>query len=435
MSGKADSRPLTTTESKCPVTHIGNGFDPFDGDPYDFYAMARREEPIFYNPQLGYWVVTRYSDVRQIFLDSATFSAAVALELIKPLCPAAAQVVVDSGLRFNPAMVDQDPPIHTRYRKLWRKPFTAEEIGKLEPRIRALVTRHIDGFIKRGEIDLIGDFMFEVPALVIFSLMGVQDRELENVRKYAKRSSEFGFGQPSDERQIELAENMAQYWAYAKWHVNGLIENPGNDLMSEFIKELRKPENEDLWSPDYLYTVMHQFLFAGHETTTNAAAGAFRALLTNREQWEALVADRSLIPNAVEESLRFYTPVPHWRRITTKAVRIGGVDLPAGARLLIALASADRDAEKFENGDTFDIRRPEADEHLAFGWGRHLCLGEALARLEMRIALEELSRRLPHMYLVPGQHWEYSPNVCHRGPEHVLVTWEPGANPIPEDRG
>src|SRR6202030_2722737 len=129
---------------------------------------------------------------------------------------------------------------------------------------------------------------------------------------YAKRSSEFGFGQPSDERQVELAENMAQYWAYAKWHVNGLIENPGNDLMSEFIKELRKPENEDLWSLDYLYTVMHQFLFAGHE---------------------------------------------------------------------------------------------------------------------MRIALEELSRRLPHMNLVPGQPWEYSPNVCHRGPEHVLVTWDAGANP------
>lgn len=433
MSVKEGDR-TPAAESNCPVSHIGNSFNPFDGDPYDFYTVARREEPIFYNPQIGYWVVTRYNYVREIFLDSATFSAGVALELIKPLCPAAAQVVVDSGLRVKPAMVDQDPPIHTRYRKLWRKPFTAEEIGKLEPRIRALVTRHIDGFIKRGEIDLIGDFMFEVPALMIFSLMGVQDHELDDVRKYAKRSSEFGFGQPTDERQVELAENMADYWAYAKRHVNGLIEHPGNDLMSEFIKELRKPENADLWSLDYLYTVMHQFLFAGHETTTNAAAGAFRALLTNREQWEALVADRSLIPNAVEESLRFYTPVPHWRRITTRAVKIGGVNLPAGARLLLALASADRDDEKFSNGDTFDIRRPDADEHMAFGWGRHLCLGEALARLELRIVLEELSRRLPHMNLVPGQPWEYSPNVCHRGPEHVLVTWDPGAKPIAEDR-
>ena len=409
MSERKGSRPLTT-ESKCPVSPIGSRFDPFDGDPYDFYTMARREEPIFYNPQLGYWVVTRYNDVRQIFLDSATFSAAVALELFEPLCPAAAQVVVESGLQVSPSMVDQDPPAHTRYRKLWRKPLTLEEISKLEPRVRELVTRHIDGFVKRGQTDLIGDFMFEVPALVIFSLMGVRDQELENVRKYAKRSSGFGFGQPSDERQVELAENMAQYWAYANHRdVDGLIENPGNDLMSEFIKELRKPENKDLWSLDYLYTFMHQSLFAGHETTTNAAAGAFRALLTNREQWEALVADRSLIPNAVEESLRFYTPVPHWRRITTKAVTIGGVDLPAGARLLIALASADRDDEKFENGDTFDIRRPDANQHLAFGWGRHLCLGEALARLEMRIALEELSRRLPHMHLVPGQRWESAP--------------------------
>jgi cytochrome P450 len=98
------------------------------------------------------------------------------------------------------------------------------------------------------------------------------------------------------------------------------------------------------------------------------------------------------------------------------------------------LASADCDDEKFANGDTFDIRRLNANEHMAFGWGRHLCSGEALARLELRIVLEELSRRLPHMNLVPGQHWEYAPNVCHRGPEHVLVTWEPSANPIPEDR-
>jgi cytochrome P450 len=150
MSGKAGSRP-STTEAKCPVTDIGSGFDPFDGDPYDFYTKARQEEPIFYNPQLGYWVVTRYNDVHEIFLDSVTFSAGAALELMKPLCPAAARVVVDSGLRLNPAMVDQDPPDHTRYCKLWRKPFNSEEISKLEPRIRALETKHIDGFVKRGQ--------------------------------------------------------------------------------------------------------------------------------------------------------------------------------------------------------------------------------------------------------------------------------------------
>lgn len=136
----------------------------------------------------------------------------------------------------------------------------------------------------------------------------------------------------------------------------------------------------------------------------------------------------------MEESLRYYSSVPQWRRITTKPVSIAGVDIPAGARLLIALGSANHDHEKFTDGDTFDIHRPNANEHLAFGWGRHLCLGEGLARLEMRIALEELIRRLPHIHLVEGQAWEFSPNISHRGPEHVRVTWDLTQNPIPEDR-
>jgi cytochrome P450 len=421
-------------KGRCPVTGLGEIFDAFDGDPYAVYRRARSEEPVFFSQQIGYWVVTRYDDVRRILLDHETFSATNALELVKPLCPAAGRVVAESGLRVSPSMVDQDPPEHTKYRKLWRKPFTREEVVKLEPRIRELVSRQIDGFVRRGEADLVVDFMFEVPALVIFSLMGVRDDELEDVRKYAKRNSEFGFGQPSDERQLELAEGMAEYWAYAKQHCDRLIENPRDDLMSQFIRELQQPENAELWDRDYVYTIMLQFLFAGHETTTNASAGAFRALLENRDQWEALCRDPSLASNAVEESLRYYSSVPQWRRITTRAVRVGDVDLPAGAKLLIALGSANRDDSRFPDGDVFDIRRANADEHLSFGWGRHLCLGEGLARLEMRIALEELVRRLPHLHIVPGQRYEFSPNTSHRGPEHVRVFWDPTKNPLVEDR-
>jgi cytochrome P450 len=276
--------------------------------------------------------------------------------------------------------------------------------------------------------------MFEVPALVIFQLMGVPENELSIVRKYAKRNAVFGFGYPSDEEQVTLTQGMAEYWAYAKQHADRLIAAPKDDIMSLFILELQQPENADAWSPEFIYTVMLQVLFAGHETTTNASAGAFRALLENRLQWEALCADPSLVPNAVEESLRFYSSVPQWRRITTKPVTIGGVDLPTGAKLLIALGSANHDEAKFPNGDTFDIHRSNANEHMAFGWGRHLCLGEGLARLEMRVALEELARRLPHVELVAGQKWEFSSNTSHRGPEHVLVMWDPTQNPVVEDR-
>jgi len=420
--------------SKCPVTGMGAAFDPFDGDPYAIYAQARREEPIFYSPQIGYWVVTRYDDVEKIMLDSETFSAANVLDLIKPLCPEAAKIAMESGVRISPSLVDEDPPIHSRKRRALRGPFSPKEVAKLEPRIRHFVTAAIDRFVKQGRADLIGDFMFEVPALVIFELMGVPEGELEVVRKHAKRNAVFGFGNPTDAEQVELARGMAAYWEYAKQHADRLIAGPKDDIMSLFIKELRRSENADLWSPDFVYTLMLQLLFAGHETTTNASGGMFRALLENHDQWEAVCADPNLIPNAVEESLRYYSSVPQWRRITTKPVTLGGVGLPAGAKLLVALGSANHDEAQFPDGDRFDIRRPNADEHMAFGWGRHLCLGEGIARLELRIALEELSRRLPHVELVPGQTWEFSPNTSHRGPEHIFVTWDPAKNPLLQDR-
>jgi cytochrome P450 len=419
---------------RCPLSHISATFDAFDGDSYGFYARARKEEPVFYSPQLDYWVVTRYEDVERVMLDAETFSAANVLEMLKPLCPEALKIAVDSGVRISPSIVDEDPPIHTRKRKALRGPFSPSAIAKLEPRVRQLVTHSIDRFVKRGRADLVGDFMFEVPALVIFELMGVPENELESVRKYAKRNAVFGFGMPSDADQVEVTKGMAAYWEWAKAHSDRLIAAPKDDIMSAFIRELQLPENADLWSKDFVYTVMLQLLFAGHETTTNASAGAFRALLENRDQWEALCADPSLVTNAVEESLRFYSSVPQWRRITRKVVTLGGVELPAGTKLLVALGSANHDEAKFPDGDRFDIRRENADEHMAFGWGRHLCIGEGLARLEMRVALEELSRRLPHLELVQGQKWEFSRNTSHRGPEHVFVTWNPARNPVREDR-
>lgn len=420
--------------SRCPVSRIGQSFDAFDGDPYAFYARAREEEPVFYSPQIGYWVVTRYDDVRRVMLDSDTFSAANVLEMIKPLCPEALRIAVDAGIKISPSIVDEDPPVHTRKRRALRAPFAPAQIARMEPRVRALVTHAIDRFAKRGHADLVADFMFEVPALVIFEFFGVPENELEQVRKFAKRNAVFGFGMPTDEEQIAVTRGMREYWEWARAYADRLIEDPKDDAMSAFIKDLQTPENADLWDREFVTTVMMQLLFAGHETTTNASAGAFRALLENREQWQLLCADPSLVANAVEESLRYYSSVPQWRRITRKAVTLGGVDLPAGARLLVALGSANHDHAKFADGDRFDIRRPNADEHMAFGWGRHLCIGEGLARLEMRIALEELSRRLPHIELVPGQKWVFSPNTSHRGPEHVLVRWDPARNPLAADR-
>lgn len=428
-----ESTPSTT--GKCPVSHIGESFDPLAANEmYEFYAKARKEEPVFYSPQLDMWVVTRYDDILQIMQDTETFSAANVLEPYQVPCEAALNILGSSGVKIAPSLVDEDPPVHTRHRQALRRPFTPERVKTLEPMIREFVADKIDGFIKRGEADLIDDFMYEVPALVLFRMMGIPDSDLPITKQFIKRLAVFGFGFPDEEEQVEQAQNLADYWGYIKGHIERLLANPGDDVMSQFIAQLQLPKNSDLWDQDYVQTIMMQLTFAGQETTVNASGGMYRALLENREQWELLCADPSLVPNAVEESLRFYTPVPQWKRITTKATTLGGVNLPAGQRLLIALGSANHDDAAFDDGDRFDIRRDNANKHMAFGWGRHRCLGEGVARLEMRIALEETVRRLPHMRLVPGQNWEFSPNIGHRGPEHVHVTWDPAANPVPADR-
>ncbi len=420
----------------CPVTGIGQEFDAFVPDPYAWYTRAREEEPVFYYPKIDYWVVTRDGDVREAMMNAENFSAEIALQLYYTMCPSAAKIIEEHGVKISPSVVDEEAPVHGPHRKALRKSFTPTKVKEMDPLVRDLVTKQIDTFVKQGEADLVTDFMFQVPADVIMKLFGVPDEELDTVRQYAKRNAEFGFGYPSEEEQVELSRNMADYWEYARGHVDRLLEaieagEPGDDVISVFAQGLKE---QGIFDCEYCYIIMLQILFAGHETTVNGSAGMFRSLLQHRDQWEAVCADPELIPNAVEESLRYAPPVPHWRRLAKEPATLSGVEVPEGTKLLVALGSANRDESRFENSETFDIRRPNAKEHVAFGHGRHLCVGAPLARLEMNIALEELTRRLPHIEFVEGQLLEMSPNTSHCGPEHVLVSWDPAKNPVPEDR-
>lgn len=426
---------MTTTERS--IGDIGENFDPLNPHTtYEFFARARDEQPVFYNPRLNVWVVTRYADIDMIeeLTGGDTVSANGALNLIKPPCPEALDVIVEAGIKVDNSIVDEDPPDHGPKRTALRERLHAKAVQRYEPRIRELVTRKLDGIVRRGEADLVRDYVHEVPAWVIFQLMGVPDEDMEMVREYAKGNGKFGFGIPTDEEQVSDAKGIAKYWEYAKRHVDARLEDPGDDLISHYIQRLREAEDGRLFSVRDCYTVMLQLLFAGHETTTNSAGNTFRALLENRDQWDAICADPALIPAAVNECLRFATPVPHWRRTTLRELSVGGVTIPAGQTVMIALASANHDENVFPHGEQLDIHRANARKHLAFGKGRHRCLGEYLALLELTVILEELTRRLPHVRLVPDQEWVYSPNVSHRGVEHVRVTWDAAANPLPADR-
>ncbi|MCR3721919.1 MULTISPECIES: cytochrome P450 [Prauserella salsuginis group] len=425
-----------STVDKCPIGEIGENFDPLNPHTaLEYYTRARAEQPVFYNPRLNVWVVTKYDDINEIerLVGTQKYTAKGALNLVKPPCPEALDVVMNAGIKVDNTIVDEDPPEHTVKRKVLREYLGEDVVNRFEPQIRDLVNRKLDGLVKRGDCDLVGDYVFEVPAWVIFQLMAVPSEDMERIREYAKGNGKFGFGIPTDEEQVEDAKGIAQYWEYAKAHVDKLVDNPGDDIMSHYIRRL-KEEDASLFDIQDAYTVMLQLLFAGHETTTNTSGNAFRHLLENRDQWEMLCEDPSRIPHAIDEVLRYATPVPHWRRTTTEDVVIQGVKIPAGETVMIALHSANHDEDVFDDPSKLDISRKNARHHLAFGKGRHRCIGEALARLELKVILEELVRRLPHVQLVEGQPWIYGENISHRGVEHCLVTWDPSQNPIPADR-
>ena len=236
--------------ASCPATSLGQRFDPSDGEPYEFYTQARKEEPVFYSPQIDYWVVTRYQDVYDILHGAPeTFSAANALEPYTPLCPAAMNKALESGVITSPGMVDEDPPSHTRPRQSLRKSLTPDRVAARESRIREFVTERIDAFIKRGTSDLVDDLLFEVPALVLFEMIGMPRNELSNVRQFAKRLAVFGWGHPSETEQIQIVEGLGKFWQYCTQHIDRLIDNPdpgADDMMSLFIQGLRQSQDGDL---------------------------------------------------------------------------------------------------------------------------------------------------------------------------------------------
>lgn len=435
----APSTTSVSVQKGCPVDHLADSFDPFDesylGDPYAFWKLAREQAPVFHSPRLGYWIVSRFDDVREVFQDTDTFSASISITPLKELCPAAAEELVKAEMAMGPSLVNEDPPIHTRRRQHVRNALVApRRIEAVRPRIRELANRYIDAFVRRGHADLVADFAWEIPALVAFAVMGVPDEDVERAKEFSGRLALFTWGYPSDEEQTQLAAGMGQYWTYAKEHVQRRLDEQTDDYISELIRYWRSEGNEELFDENYLITTMMNFLFAGHETTTNATANGMRALLENNTQWDALCADPSLVPGAVEEILRYSSSVIAWRREVVSDAVIGGVTIPAGSKILAVTGSANHDESVFPSPETFDITRHNARKHFAFGNGRHLCLGAPLARVEMQIFLEELSRRLPHMRLVDGQTFSYSPNTSFRGPDHLLVEWDVRNNPIEADR-
>ncbi|MDQ4119764.1 MAG: cytochrome P450 [Actinomycetota bacterium] len=409
-----------TTSSACPAH---SAFDPFDADylrdPYPVLTAVRAETPVFYAPDLDMWVVTRYADIEAIFTDVRTYSAAIAQDPVFPLAEQARQALRDGGFRAGATMSNCDPPKHSRIRRHNLRAFSARRTAALEPKVRAQAEGLVTRMLTRHRFDLVEDLTYPLPAYMIFTLLGFPPEDTELLKSWCGNRMAFSWGRVSAAEQTEIATNMARYWRYCERFVADRLADPQDDFTSDHVRaHLVDPESLTV---DEIVGVVYGLSFAGHETTTNLTSNTVRRLLEHRDQWDALCADPTLIPAAVEEALRFDTSVVAWRRITTRDVRIGDVDVPAGAKLMLHLAAANHDPDRFSDPDGFDIRRSDAARHLAFGKGIHFCLGAPLARMEVRIVLELLTRHAPDLHLVPDQDLEFHPNISFRGPRRLLV--------------
>ena len=415
----------------CPVSPRAAEFDPFeDGyqqDPPEYVRWAREQEPIFWSPKLGYWVVTRYDDIKAIFRDNITFSPSNALEKITPTGDEANAVLASYGFALNRTLVNEDEPAHMPRRRALMDPFTPSDLKHHEPLVRDLARQYVDRFIDAGRADLVDQMLWEIPLTVALHFLGVPEEDMDTLRKYSIAHTVNTWGRPKPEEQVAVAHAVGNFWQFAGKVLEKMRADPeGGGWMQYGIRKQR--EQPDVVTDSYLHSMMMAGIVAAHETTANATANAMKLLLQHPVVWREVCDDPGLIPNAVEECLRHNGSVAAWRRLVTADAQVGGMALPAGSKLLIVTSSANHDEAHFADADLFDIRRDNASDHLTFGYGSHQCMGKNLARMEMQIFLEEFTRRLPHMKLAE-QRFSYVPNTSFRGPEHLLVEWDPALNP------
>jgi cytochrome P450 len=354
--------------------------------------------------------------------DDETFSSANAVTPIAMRGPLAE--VFPNGHPIRHSLLLKDPPEHHVVRRLVQQNFTPTAIARYAPMVRERVTRLIDDFVDDGHCDLVAQYTAKLPSQVICDIIGVPDSEGRNLASWADDTMRLFEGAPplTPDDELDLAERAKPVMDWLIAFVDDRRRNPRDDLTSALL--LAAKDGEHVMTTDEVVGFIDSLLIAGVGTTKNFIALAMRELLSHRDQWEELKADRRLLDNALEECLRIRTPSRGSRRIATRDVEPGGVTIPRGAKVHLMLYSLQRDETVFDHPDTFDIHRANANKHFAFGRWTHVCLGMNLAKLEGRLSLEAFMDRLPDVRLTPGQEWAWEPNMTIAQFKSLLLEWD-----------
>jgi cytochrome P450 len=389
-------------------------YDPFsyelDHDPYPTYRWMRDHAPAYRNERLDFWAFTRFQDNYDALVDPLTYSSnnGTSLEFMDTPKPG-------TGL-----MIWMDPPRHTRYRKLVSKAFTPAKIGELEPMIRRIACEYLDPLVGRPRFDAVKDFTARLPMDVISTMLGIPEADRLTVQRRSNLMLHREAGNPMPTR--EAIEAQLELMKYVTELIADRRRHPKQDLMTRLVEvELDEDGVRTRLEDDDIRMFFSLLATAGNETVTKLLATAFHELWKSPEQRRILVAEPGVIPNAVEETLRFDPPVQALPRTAVADVELGDEKLTAGGRALLMIGAANRDPARWPDADRFDVAR-DTTGHLGFGFGIHYCLGSHLARLESRVALEAIVTRFANLRLAgPIQR---NPNPILRGPTSLPLSFD-----------
>lgn len=413
-------------------------FNPFDSAtlqcPFPHYAQMREEQPVMLIESLGMFLVTRHDLVLSILRDPGTYSSMFGGASMPLPAEARAKMaaVMADGYPRVPTMLTADMPDHTRYRRLVSKAFTPKVIAELEPVIRAIATKLIDSWIDSGSIEFVERFGVPLPVEVIAHALNVPESRMADFKRWSDDSIA-GIGTNiSLEQRLEAESGVNEYQHYFAAEFEKRKIEPQDDLLTALLQariDDDDPEVTDKRPLDMaeMLSIVQQLLVAGNETTTKLLTETMRLLANHPDQWQRLQQDPTRASNVIEEALRLSTPTQGMFRIATRDHELEGVHIPKGARLVIVFASANRDEAIYDDADAFDPDRDRLRDHLAFGKGIHFCLGAALSRLEGKVALEELVRRLDSFTLTDSNKFEYFPSFLLRGLTRLDVDIVPAA--------
>jgi cholest-4-en-3-one 26-monooxygenase len=385
--------------------------------PHAWLAHLRRNDPVHWQDEPGgpgYWAVTRYDDCVTVNRDFERFSSAT-----KGTMPfeMGEEEIAQQGLM----MLNMDPPLHTRYRRLVNKGFTPRTVRDLEESIHRAADNIIDQVIEAGTADFVTDLSAELPLQVIAELLGVPQEDRHKMFDWSNRM--VGNADPEYQEEASMAESAAmELYAYAADLFGKKRIDPQADLMSVLTSV--EVEGERLTDLE-LELFFLLLTVAGNETTRNLMSGGMHAFFLNPEQWQRLLADRTLLPTAADEMLRFVSPVMNFRRTAMMDVVLSDTKVAEGDKVVFYHCSGNRDEDIFENPDVFDIGR-DPNPHIAFGGGGpHFCLGANLARMEIRVMFEHLLDRLPDIHQAGDVQRLQSQFI--NGVKHLPVAFTPGA--------